>query len=222
MLQVPRTPHFVERNYRGEWSALALRSADGQLGHAHSLPGRRAAEHVDTPLLAECPLFRDALAALACPIGAVRLLLLGPGSEILEHTDHDLGVDGSMLRLHIPIQTHPDVEFFVEDERVVMDEGECWYIDTSLRHRARNPTTQSRVHLVVDCELSPWLREQLTLGGLQPRQRDPFELRGIRQADLERVVQELRAQRSPDAERLALELERDLAVSAPTPGDGRY
>lgn len=215
-LQIPPTPHFVERNYRGTWSALALRSPDGQLGHAHSLPGRRAAEYADTPLLAACPYFREVLTALACPLGACRLLLLGPGSEILEHTDHDLCLEGSMLRLHIPVQTHPEVEFFVEDERVVLREGECWYIDTSLPHRARNPSSQSRVHLVVDCELNPWLREQLALGGLRPREREAFERRGLRRADLERVLQELRAQRSPGAERLALELEQELAAPSPS------
>lgn len=214
---MPPTPHFVERNYRGEWSALALRSADGQLGHACSLPGQGASDYADTPLLAACPYFRAVLAALACPLGAVRLLLLGPGSEILEHTDHDLSLEGSMLRLHIPVQTDVAVEFFVEDERVLMSEGECWYIDTSLRHRARNGSAQSRVHLVVDCEPNAWLREQLTLGGFRPRERGAFERRGLRPTDLQRVVRELRAQGSPAAERLALELERELAEPAATP-----
>jgi len=211
-LQVPPTPHFVERNYRGQWSALALRSSDGQLGHAHSVPGRAAADHVDTPLLVECPYFRAVLAALGCPLGAARLLVLGPGSEIVEHTDADLGVEGSMVRLHIPIQTNEEVEFFVEDERVVMRAGECWYIDASLRHRASNPSTESRVHLVVDCEPDAWLREQLALAGFRPREKDAFERRGVRRTDVAAVARELRALGSPDAERLALELERELSV----------
>lgn len=220
-LQVPPTPHFVEQNYRGEWSALALRSADGQLGHGHSLPGRAAAEYIDTPLLALCPYYREVLAALACPLGSCRLLLLGPGSEILEHTDQDLCAEGSMLRLHVAVVTHPDVELFVEDERVPLREGECWYIDTSLRHRARNPSSQPRVHLVLDCEPNAWLREQLRLGGFRPRERDALERRGLRRADVGRVVQELRAQRSPEAERLALELEREPAEPPLSPAPRR-
>ena len=41
--------------------------------------------YVDTPLLARCPYFPQLLAAFQCPLHAVRLMKLTPGSIIKPH-----------------------------------------------------------------------------------------------------------------------------------------
>jgi hypothetical protein len=211
------TRHFVAQNYAGDWSGIALRSLEAAPGHAESRPGVCAAAYLNTSVLEGCGYLKQVLAQFQCPVGSARLLQLGPGSVIKEHTDLDLGYESGNVRLHVPIQTRPEVEFFVEHERVLMREGECWYVDTSLRHRVANRSAQSRVHLVFDCELNDWLREHLARAGLRPRPRDACERRGLRRADGARVIEQLRTMGGSAAQRLASELEQELLSLPPAP-----
>jgi hypothetical protein len=91
----------------------------------------------------------------------VRLLKLGPGSVIKEHRDHALGLEDGIARIHIPILSNPDVEFVLNSQRVVMDEGESWYLNFNLPHRVVNRGSRERVHLVVDCTVNAWLHASL-------------------------------------------------------------
>ena len=85
-------------------------------------------------------------------------MLLAPGAEILRHTDLDLGIENNQVRIHIPVQTNADVQFFVNDEEVRMEVGDCWYINFNLPHEAKNNGTTDRVHLVLDCALDENIR----------------------------------------------------------------
>lgn len=150
------TSHFVSENYRGHWNALSLRSAGGSEEDilAHELP---ADAYRDTPLLQRCGYLRELLSAFHCPLKSVRLMRLGAGSEIKEHSDPGCGYEYGELRLHIPIVTSPAVEFYLDGQKVAMQPGECWYLNFSLPHRVLNAGSADRIHLVIDCSLSPWL-----------------------------------------------------------------
>jgi aspartyl/asparaginyl beta-hydroxylase (cupin superfamily) len=87
----------------------------------------------------------------------VRLLKLEVGSLIKEHRDYDLGFEKEQLRLHVPVTTNPDVDFFLDGHRLNLSEGECWYLDLSLPHWVENRGSSDRIHLVIDCELNEWL-----------------------------------------------------------------
>jgi hypothetical protein len=50
-------------------------------------------------------------------------------------------------------------------QRVVMNEGECWYNDFNLPHSVANHGTTDRVHLVIDCVLNDWLRALFAASG---------------------------------------------------------
>ncbi|MCY1022391.1 aspartyl/asparaginyl beta-hydroxylase domain-containing protein [Pyxidicoccus sp. MSG2] len=150
-------PHFNKRYYEGEWSGVPLRSIGGMEGRIYPDPTGRE-RYADTPLLARCPYFQEVLAAFQCPIGSARLLKLAAGAVIREHTDYNLGFEDGEVRLHIPIVTHPDVAFFLSGRRVVLQPGECWYLDFNLPHRVENPSDTDRVHLVLDCVVDDWLR----------------------------------------------------------------
>jgi hypothetical protein len=54
------------------------------------------------------------------------------------------------VRLHIPIQTHPDVRFHCGDAEVHMAAGEAWIFDNWRLHRVENPVDAERIHLVAD------------------------------------------------------------------------
>src|SRR3981081_584966 len=87
----PWISHFVTQNYDGDWSVIPLRAQAGArhpVQMIYSDPTATAFE--DTPWLSDCPAFRAVLGTFACPLQAVRLMRLTPGSVIKEHTDHDL------------------------------------------------------------------------------------------------------------------------------------
>lgn len=151
----PWIGHYVTQNYRGDWSALPLRALGGE-DNIYAHPGPPD-QYRDTAALQHCPYFQEVLASFRAPLGAVRLMKLGPGSEILEHTDPGCGYEYGELRLHLPITTNPGVAFFLDGHRVSMQPGECWYLNFDLPHRAHNAGDSERVHLVIDCRLEPWL-----------------------------------------------------------------
>ncbi|MES2177562.1 MAG: aspartyl/asparaginyl beta-hydroxylase domain-containing protein [Gemmatimonadota bacterium] len=159
------TDHFVKRNYEGSWSAIALRGpayATHPVQMIYSDP--TCTDFRDTPVLARCPYFQSVLGAFECPLHAVRLMSLDAGSVILEHTDHDLSAEAGHARIHIPITTNPGVTFLLNQRRVVMSEGECWYLRLSDPHSVRNDGTSARVHLVIDTVANEWLMGQMALG----------------------------------------------------------
>jgi Aspartyl/Asparaginyl beta-hydroxylase len=149
--------HYNEQDFGGLWQGAALRSATGTVGDINAGPAGHA-EFANTPLLARCPYIARALAEFRCPLKSVRLLSLAPGSFIREHSDHALGYEDGEIRIHIPIRTNPGVEFYVCGERLLLEEGECYYINVNLPHRVNNRGAAARVHLVIDAEVNDWVR----------------------------------------------------------------
>ena len=88
-------------------------------------------------------------------------MALSPGSRIKEHRDHDLSVEDGAIRLHIPIRTSENVEFYLNGSRVPMRAGECWYLRLSDPHSVYNGSSERRVHLVIDAPVTPTVREFL-------------------------------------------------------------
>jgi hypothetical protein len=154
--------HFVKQNYDGDWSVIPLRA---QAGARHPVmmisPNPTATAFEDTPMLHGCPYFREVLAAFACPLNAVRLMRLTPGSVIKEHTDLELSVEEGTARIHIPVTTNADVEFYLNRSRVVMAAGSAWYLRLSDPHSVINKGDTDRVHMVIDATANDWLRAVL-------------------------------------------------------------
>jgi hypothetical protein len=154
--------HFVRQNYEGDWSVIPLR---GKAGATHPVmmiySDPTATQFEDTPTLKACPYFQTVLATFKCPLQATRLMRLTPGSVIKEHTDHELSVDEGTARIHVPIVTNPDVEFYLNGKRVVLEAGSVWYLRLSDPHRVHNKGAADRVHLVIDATVNSWLKELL-------------------------------------------------------------
>jgi hypothetical protein len=149
--------HFNKPYYEGEWSGVALRSVNGEDGRLYPDPTAQS-KFANTPTLARCTYIRKVLAAFECELEAVRLLKLRAGSSIREHKDYNLGYEDGEVRFHVPVLTNPDVEFYLNQQRVVMNEGECWYLNFNLPHRVVNRSTVDRIHLVIDCVVNDWVR----------------------------------------------------------------
>ncbi|WP_213941875.1 aspartyl/asparaginyl beta-hydroxylase domain-containing protein [Pseudomonas sp. dw_612] len=153
--------HFNTAYFTGDWSGVALISATDALTELS--PG------LGEPLL-RAPWRRDVrwqqgLRDLPLDIVSARLLRLGPGGQIHEHRDYDLGEPDADLRLHIPLLSPPHVDFMLDGQRMPMAAGECWFLDLSRPHRVDNRDSSARVHLVLDCRPGPWL-EQAIIEGL--------------------------------------------------------
>jgi hypothetical protein len=154
--------HFVAQNYDGNWSVIPLR---GKAGARHPVmmiySDPTATSFEDTPMLQGCPYFRDVLDAFQCPLQAVRLMRLTPGSRIKEHADLDLSIEEGAARIHIPVVTNPGVEFYLNGSRVVMEAGSAWYLRLSDPHSVYNNGGSDRVHMVIDAVANDWLRTLL-------------------------------------------------------------
>jgi hypothetical protein len=154
--------HFNNAYYAGDWSGVALISAADALTELS--PGR------GKPLL-RAPWLRDVrwqqgLRDLPLEIVSARLLRLGPGGQIHEHRDYDLGEPDADLRLHIPLVSAPQVDFLLDGQRMPMAAGECWFLDLSRPHRVDNRGTRARIHLVLDCRPGAWLEQAIIDGEL--------------------------------------------------------
>lgn len=154
--------HLVRQNYEGNWSVLPLRHAAGATHPVMMIyADPTATELVDGPLLAQTPYFREVLAQFRCPLHAVRLMRLTPGSVIKPHRDHDLAAEWGAARIHIPITTNPDVEFLLNGTPLAMAPGEAWYLRLADEHAVANRGATDRVHLVIDCIVDDWLAAML-------------------------------------------------------------
>jgi hypothetical protein len=150
--------HFVTQNYQGDWSVMPLRAQAGArhpVQMIYSDPTATAFE--DTPMLAECRYLRTVLDTFACPLQAVRLMRLTPGSVIREHTDNDLCFEQGSVRIHIPVITNDGVTFELNRSRVILDAGSCWYLRLSDPHSVANRGDADRVHLVIDASVNEWV-----------------------------------------------------------------
>jgi hypothetical protein len=156
-------PHFNTGYYEGDWSGVALRSIAGRPTQLY--PDVAASEpYADSPILARCPNLRRAIGRFECELLSARLLRLGAGAAIREHSDHKLGYDDGEVRIHVPLTTSTQVGFLHDGELVEMRAGEAWYLDLNLPHAVANRGTSERVHLVIDCVVNPWLDGMLAAG----------------------------------------------------------
>lgn len=150
--------HFVKQNYDGDWDVIALRgpaSARHPIQAIYSDP--TCTDFADTPALAASPYLQEVLAAFDCPLHAVRLMRLAPGSLIKEHHDHDLSFEQGMVRLHIPVVTNDEVDFRLNGIRCVMPAGSTWYLRLSDPHSVANRGPADRIHLVIDAVANSWI-----------------------------------------------------------------
>lgn len=162
LLQQDWLPHVNQRDYMGGWDVLVLRCAAEYRG-AHPILQAfsiSTGQHwQDLPQLESSPALCDFLQSLACPVKSVRLMRLHAGAEIKPHRDQGLCLEQGEARLHLPLQTNEQLNFYVDDKRVPMQAGELWYINADQVHWVENKGQDARINLVIDCEVNTWLRE---------------------------------------------------------------
>jgi hypothetical protein len=161
-------PHVNRADYDGAWDVMPLRC---QRQHAAAHPILQgfalqdpAQEWQDLPVLRTCPVIRQLLDRLACPLKSVRLMRLHAGASIRPHRDHGLHLGCGEARLHVPVWTNAEVHFLVAGQEVPMREGELWYFNADEEHAVVNHSSTARTHLVMDCGANPWLVRRIQEG----------------------------------------------------------
>lgn len=198
--------HFNARDYNGQWTSIALRSASGTETDIVSVPGLH--KYQDTPLLDACTYFRHVVETFRCDKETVRLLRLGAGSVIHEHADPGAAYADGFFRVHIPITSNDATRFLVDRHELTMLPGECWYANFSLPHSVRNDGDTDRVHLVLDGLRNAWSDDLFAAAGYDFDE----EARAKRMdtGTTRRVIEELRARGTESDLRLAADLEQQL------------
>jgi hypothetical protein len=130
----------------GGWECVALWAPGGNLFEQRSFGGAFA----KTVAALVSPFFWQVVERFACEKNRVRLLRLKAGAHIFRHSDPLHDIDAGLVRVHIPVTTSPEVEFLVNDRRVLMRPGEVWHVDVRFPHEVHNRGASHRVHLVLD------------------------------------------------------------------------
>jgi len=198
--------HFNKSVNEYGWTALPLRSPEGCCDSI--LAGEAtAAAYADTPYLQQSPYLQQVLERFHCPKHAVRLLALAPGTQIKRHRDHELSFEDGLARIHIPVRSHPKVEFMINDHRLEAAEGESWYINANYPHSVDNASDITRVHLVIDCQVNDWLKNEFARAGyrkieVENKYGDP----AINDANVFEVIARLKTLNTPGGDAMAQRL----------------
>jgi hypothetical protein len=147
------------------WDALPLMSRNGAIDESSirywNWTDDEYKQFRPTPILKDCVYFESVINNFKCYKERIRLMRLPAGKRILPHKD----IPGK-IRLHIPIRTHTDVFFLIEEHRLVMKPGELWYIDLEREHEVFNRSDVDRIHLVMDLIPNAWLKGFMRHGNI--------------------------------------------------------
>lgn len=196
--------HVNTSDYLGTWQCLALRSIGGVAGNMLAVDD---ADYQDTEALAHCPYLREVLDSFACEKASVRLMALEAGAVIKPHRDPGGAFEDGIARLHIPLQTHPDVTFGIEQQTVHFSAGDCWYLNAACTHAVYNRSPMTRIHLMLDCKVNPWLEQLFLRNGFVARVPAPYGDPSIDDNNVLLIIEQLRSSATPGGLAAAQRLE---------------
>lgn len=191
--------HYNTNDYSGKWNSIALMSQNGKSDAIYAMPNNDE-KLVATEVLDSCTYFKEILDGFLFEKTAVRLLKLEVGAEIKPHTDNCLGYEDGCFRLHIPIITNSEVEFILDGNRLVMNEGECWYIDANFTHSVANRGQQDRIHFVIDGIRNEWSDAMFYKEAAQDQFERPAPVMSDEQKEL--MIAELSRMNTPGANQI--------------------
>ncbi len=172
------------------------------------MDGAIDSSYENTSLMDQCLTIKHLINELQCEVLSVRLLNLKAGAIIKEHRDRELSFEKGEARLHFPVFTNPELEFYVDNERIIMEEGTCWYINANLPHRVSNNGITDRIHLVIDCKVNAWLEELFRKANKKEcfvEEKNP---------QTEQIIEQLRLMNTPTALEMADKMAEGLRHKA--------
>lgn len=101
---------------------------------------------------------------------------LSPGAILHAHRDLTGASSNARIRFHVPIITNDKVFFNVSKKRVIMSPGELWALDTSYLHEVKNESTETRVHIVIECQINDSVKTKLPEKNIRGKAHDVYFL----------------------------------------------
>jgi len=83
-----------------------------------------------------------------CDLLRLQLAELPPGQVIAPH--RDVNILTLVHRLHVPLVTHPDVQFTIDGKDFFLETGRLYDLNNVVTHSVSNPSDVMRVHLLID------------------------------------------------------------------------
>lgn len=201
--------HFNTSAYERDWSCIPLRSVNGRVDHILPVDS----DHFeDTFILQSCTYFQEVIQQFACEKTSIRLMSLAAGGVINEHRDEGACLEDGITRLHIPIQTSPDVLFRIDGEDVHFSAGHTWYLNASCLHGVCNPSPYARVHLMMDCITNSWLEKVFLENDWVAREEFVYEDPAINDANVTQVIAMLQSSEHASAHAKAKQLQRIFEI----------
>ena len=148
-----------------DWTAISLRGygptpLDILKPNVLKSKVNESAELQDTDLLSDqrFTIVKEVLKKIPSTFERVRLMKIKANSGIGKHSDKidkDFGLeDGKIVRIHVPIKTNDQVEFYLWEGREkltnYLEVGHYYYVDVRAPHAVTNNSDVDRIHLVVD------------------------------------------------------------------------
>jgi len=203
------TPHFNSGGYTGNWNSIALYAPNGDAANIFAMSNSNI-PLTETPVLKNAKYFKEVIQSFKTKLLSVRLLKLEVGAYIKPHRDYNSGYEDNMFRIHIPIITNAGVDFILDDIRLEMREGQCWYTNVNFIHSVANNGTSDRIHLVIDGERNEWSDNLFFSLAPQesffPKQEEPTYSIPV----MEQMLFELKSMNSEGAVRLIKDLESKI------------
>ena len=203
--------HFQVMHYQGEWSAIPLRSINGEVNNGLISPLEDDV-YADTVLLNSSLYLQKVISSFRCPLLAVRLLKLAAGAQIHEHKDADLCFEEGLVRFHIPVETNSEVDFYLQGEKMDLKEGECWYMNFNLPHALHNKSNSNRIHLVIDARVNDWVTTLFSMPDLKNKKEIETPLKHSHNEMLQ-IIERLRSMNTDVSDKLANNMEKQLQKS---------
>lgn len=85
----------------------------------------------------------------ASHLGGVLITRIPAGGRILPHADKGWHPEFYNCKLYVVLESNPKCVFRVEDERVVMNQGDVWRIDNTKEHEVVNDGETERMTLII-------------------------------------------------------------------------
>jgi hypothetical protein len=74
---------------------------------------------------------------------------LPAGAAIAPHRDNGIAIT-AVHRIHVPVITHPDVQFYIDRIPHYLEAGTIYEFDNTRLHAVENRSPERRVHLMLD------------------------------------------------------------------------
>ena len=197
--------HFNTQAYESNWSCIPLRSIGGSMSHIMPIENN---EYQDTEILKNSPYLQEVISQFKCEKTSIRFMSLASGGVIKLHNDPGTSINDGLTRLHIPIQTSPEVLFHIDGEDVHFSAGDTWYLNASFIHGVSNRSSSSRIHLMLDCITNPWLEQVFIDAGWVSRAPPKYADPNINDGNVKDIIHQLRQSSHSSSQALADKLEK--------------